>query len=530
MKFDVNAVRQRATTVFSGFTAGQRATLGIAVLAVFIGGYLTMQWSSKPAWTPLYSGLSPEDAAEVTAELDSLGVAYQLTNGGTAVEVSPDALYRTRIDLAAAGVPSGGTGGYELLEGQSLTTSQFEQRVNYQRAIEGEIAKTIAALDDIDTATVHLVMPEDDLFTGDTVKPTASILLHTVGDKALGASQVQAIVNLTAGSVEGLTPDNVTVADAAGRVLSAPGAEGGIDIAATEQQVAQKSAYEAAAAQAIETQLAKVTGPDKVQVVVAADLDFDTRKSVSTSYGDAETAPVGSESVSTETYTGTGQVVGGVLGPDVIPAANDGAAETQYDKEDATRNYLVDEVTQETIAAPGSVRRLSVSVLVDESAGVDTAEIADLVSAGAGLQPDRGDTIVVQAMEFADVATDAEGEGTSSTEGGSSMVPTLARTGGVVLLVLVVLLLAYRSAKKSSLAKYPVAIPLPALDDDDDALAALGTRSELDLTELEPPSFELISNEVPEHVLLQNSIGELIDRQPEEVAAVLRTWLADRRS
>lgn len=523
MKIDAEALKHRATDIYRDFTAGQRAMVVIAGLGLLVGGYLFMQWAAAPSWAPLYTNLEAEDAAAVTDELDSMGVSYQLADGGSTILVPRQDVYDTRLDLSAEGLPRLGADGWNLIDDQGLTTSEFRQRVDFQRAMEGELARTIAAIDAVSTANVHLVMPEDDLFSGDDVHPSASVLVDT-GERPLATSQVQAIVHMVASSVEGLVPEYVTVADTSGRVLSAAG-EDGLDVAAGEQRLAQKAAYESSVARSIQSLLEPITGAGRSRVVVSADLDFSQKESVTESFGEPDSAPVLSEDTSNETYVNAnGEIVGGVLGPDAVPVA-DGEGGSEYNREDVTRTFAVDKVTEQVKAAPGSVERLSVAVLVDEAAGVNTQDIADLVTAGAGLVPARGDSIEVSAMAFGEPeALDLTG-GTSSEEPADDMVLTLARIGGVVLLVLIVLLLAYRSARKSSLARYPVAIPLPNAADETASLLA-----ELD-DELEraDAAAALEPAEPARHVVLQSQIGELIDRQPEDVAAVLRTWLADRR-
>lgn len=523
MKIDAEALKHRATDIYRDFTAGQRAMVVIAGLGLLVGGYLFMQWAAAPSWAPLYTNLEAQDAAAVTDELDSMGVSYQLADGGSTILVPRQDVYDTRLDLSAEGLPRLGADGWNLIDDQGLTTSEFRQRVDFQRAMEGELARTIAAIDAVDTANVHLVMPQDDLFSGDDVHPSASVLVDT-GERPLGTSQVQAIVHMVASSVEGLVPEYVTVADTSGRVLSAAG-EDGLDVAAGEQRLAQKAAYESSVARSIQSLLDPITGAGRSRVVVSADLDFSQKESVTESFGEPDSAPVLSEDTSKETYVNAnGEIVGGVLGPDAVPVA-DGEGGSEYNREDVARTFAVDKVTEQVKAAPGSVQRLSVAVLVDESAGVNTQDIADLVTAGAGLVPARGDSIEVSAMAFGEAdALDLTG-GTSSEEPADDMALTLARIGGVVLLVLIVLLLAYRSARKSSLARYPVAIPLPNAADETASLLA-----ELD-DELEraDAAAALEPAEPARHVVLQSQIGELIDRQPEDVAAVLRTWLADRR-
>jgi len=522
VKIDAQALKQRGRDLYGGFTPGQRAVVVVAVVGLVVGGMTFMRWAAAPSWVPLFTNLEAEEAAEVTDQLDSMGVAYQLADAGGTIMVERDVVYETRLDLSAQGLPRVGGDGWNLIDEQGLTTSEFRQRVDYQRAMEGELARTIAAMAPVETATVHLVMPEDDLFSGDEVHPSASVLVEPAPGEALGSSQVQAILHLVASSVEGMTPEQVTVADTEGRVLSAAGADG-VDLAAGEQRLTQKAAYEAAVAGSIEALLEPVTGAGKARVVVSADLDFDQRQRTSETFAEPGTSPVVSESSSTESYLNGGQVVGGVLGPDAVPVPE--GEGSQYDREEASRTFAVDKVTEQVKAAPGNVERLSVAVLVDESAGVNTGDIADLVRAGAGLVAERGDTIQVDAMAFTDVGAVDAVEGTTSEDGGDDMVLTLARTGGVLALVALVLFLAHRSARRSTLARYPVAIPLPSPADEAEALLA-GLAEEL---ERGSAAAELAPAEPPRQVVLHGQIGELIDRQPEDVAAVLRTWLADRR-
>ncbi len=529
MKVDAQALKQRGATIYNDFTVGQRAMVGLAVLAVVVGGFLFMQWAAAPAWTPLYSGLGADDAAEVKTELESMGVPYQLADGGATIMVPKESVYETRLDLSAQGLPKGGSEGWSLIEDQGLTTSQFQQQVGLQRAMEGELARTIAAIDVVDTATVHLVMPEDDLFAADDVHPSASVLIGTAGDRPMAAGQVQAIVHLVSSSVEGLRPEWVTVADTSGRILSAAGTDG-LSIAAGEQQLGQKAAYESRVADSIRSLIEPVTGPGRAQVVVSADLDWDEKESVTESFGEPDSAPVVSEDTTNETYVNAdGTIVGGVLGPDAVPIV-DGEGGSEYNREDVARTFAVDKVTEQIRSTPGSVERLSVAVLIDESAGVNTADIAELVTAGAGLDAGRGDTVQVTAMAFGETADLDDLEGTTATAGqDDDMMLSLARTGAVVLLVLIVLGLAYRSARRSSLARYPVAVPLPNAADETAALLA-ELDEELERGAVGPGAkAELKPAEPNRHQILQNQIGELIDRQPEDVAAVLRTWLADRR-
>lgn len=530
---DVDVLRRRASSVFAGFTSGQKTMLGIAVVGLVLGGYLFTKWAATPNYTPLFSNMSAGDASAVTEQLASQGVSYELADGGSTVMVPADRVYQLRLDLSAQGLPGVGNPGYALLDEQGITTSEFRQRVDYQRAMEGELASTLGVIDGVDAATVHLVMPEEDLFAGDEVQPSASVLLKTEPGTEISSGQVQAVVHLVASSVEGLSPDQVTVADDEGRVLSAPG-EDGTNAAATDARASQRAAFEDDLASSITQLLQPVVGAGGAVVRVSADLNFDSRSTTTETFAQPGTAPALSESTTNETYTGTGGGALGVLGPEGAPA---GAGEaTDYQREQTERAFAVGKVTEQVENAPGAVQRLSVAVLLDGNAEgvVDTTEVTRLVTAAAGLQAARGDSVEVSEMAFDTSAADQAEEALAKQEAAekSSSMAGLARTGGVVLIVLVTLFLAYRSAKRAQVTRLPIALPAgmaPTLPPATHImLPEVETELKLDLGSA-PPVEALPPPEVERRIEAQNQIGVLIDRQPEEVASVLRGWLADRR-
>jgi len=540
MALDVTTARHRASTVWSGFTSGQKTTLALAVAAAVVGGYFFTKWAAQPTWTPLYGNLSATDAGSVTQELAGKGVQYKLSDGGATVLVPQAQVYQLRLDMSAKGLPTGGSQGYALLDKQGITTSEFRQRVDYQRALEGELARTIGAIDSVAGADVHLVIPADDVFADDSRQPSASVLLRpkTQGQK-FGSDQVRAIVNLVAGSVEGLTPAAVTVADSGGHVLSAPG-DGGLD-ASGDAQAAQARTFEDGLARSIEDMLAPVTGAGGAVVRVKADLDFDERSTTTERFDQpaaGQTAPVVNESTANETFTGPGAstAAGGVLGTTgQAPAAGAASTANNYQKQSADRNFAVGKVTEQVKSAPGKVSRLSVAVLLDDKVKVAPAEITNLVNAAAGIDGQRGDVVSVQAMAFDRSATEAaakEQKAAASAKSKAQML-NLVRTGGVVLIVLVVLFLAWRSAKKAGVTRYPVPGVLPAgpvpAEALHAALTAIGAAPPADRLDA-VDRYESAALPRPAVAEVNDELAELIERQPEEVAAILRGWLADRRA
>src|SRR3954467_13351372 len=167
MQLNVEQLRRKASQTMSCFSTGQKVITGLAVVALAMGGMFFSSWASKPTYTPLFSNLQPSDAAAVTQKLTSNKVPYKLADGGQTVMVPQNQVYQQRLNLSASGLPTGGTQGYSLLDKQGITTSEFRQRVDYQRALEGELSKTISVIDGVAAATVHLVIPPDDVFAND---------------------------------------------------------------------------------------------------------------------------------------------------------------------------------------------------------------------------------------------------------------------------------------------------------------------------------------------------------------------------
>ncbi len=205
-------------------TPMQKIALGAAVLTLVAGTFVLTQSGRGTAMAAIYTDLEPRDAAAVTDELISRGVEYELADGGRTVLVPRDDVYDLRVGLSGEGLPSSNEG-YALLDRQGITTSEFRQRIDYQRALEGELARTLRSIDGIESATVHLALPEESVFVDEPTQPTASVLVRTAGTQTVTVDQVDAMVHLVASSVKGMTPESVTVADATGAVLWAGGSQ-----------------------------------------------------------------------------------------------------------------------------------------------------------------------------------------------------------------------------------------------------------------------------------------------------------------
>jgi flagellar M-ring protein FliF len=522
----------RGRTMLAGFTAGQKAVTAVALVAVVVGGLLFMSWASKPTYVPLYTGLSASDAAAVTTKLTEGKTPYQLADGGATILVPQKDVYQKRIDLSGAGLPAGGSGGYALLDKQSLTTSEFQQHVTYQRALEGELSKTIDVIEGVDASVVHLAVPEKDVFASDSSKPSAAVLIKTKPGVTLRPAQVESIVHLVSSSVPEMSPTAVAISDATGKVLNAPGQDG-VASAVVDARSEQTSALERATSDNVQSMLDKVLGPGHAVVRVQADLNYDQQTTSTEQYLTDKNALPLSVTTSKETYSGNGTPVGGVLGPDnlAVPTGSGGAS--KYQKSDQSINNAVGTKKETVQVAPGQVRRLSVAVVLDASTAAATANssnISSLVAAAAGINPSRGDTVQVSAMPFdTSVAKQAQKELAAAASAKSrAATMSLAKTGGLLLLVALVLIwLVRRSRQVQRTPVYLHQLPMPMTHD---ALAA-GSGDELALEQaVAHVALPAANPQQVQRLAVRSEIGQLIEQQPDEVARLLRGWLADRRA
>jgi flagellar M-ring protein FliF len=396
MPAQVTSALRRFVGAIREFTIAQRtiALIGVAVLVLGAAGLGF--WLSKPSYTPLFTGLAAADASTIVEQLRADNVPYELSAGGATILVPEEAVYDQRLKAASAGLPSSSTGGYSLLDDMGVTSSEFQQSVTYKRALEGELASTVAALTGVRTASVRLAIPEETVFVSQTAAPTASVFVETERGVTLSNDQVEAIVHLTSASIEGMKATDVAVIDAEGTVLSAVG------VGASGSSNQQASDYESRVQVAVQAMLDRVVGPGNASVVVAADMSAESAERLEESYTVPEDNPALVEQTDRETYTdGGARLEGGVLGPDniAVPNAN---GEGLFESESTSRNNAVNKITESRIIPAGAITRQTVSVAVNEDAvgGLTVPAIRELVAAAAGISEDRGDEVAVEVVPF----------------------------------------------------------------------------------------------------------------------------------
>ena len=515
----------RYQSTFRQFTPGQKVVAVIGTAALLLGGFMVFRWASAPAYAPLFSNLAPADASAVVEELDAQGVSYELADGGATIMVPRDAVYSTRITLSGEGLPAATEGGYGILDEQGISTSEFKEQVDFKRAMEGELASTIKAIDGVNGAVVHLAIPEKDVFTDEQQPATASVLVDTNPGSTLTGEQVQAVVHLVASSIDGLDPDNVTVADSSGRVLSTPGGTIG---AATTERTQQTEAYQEQVRADLQAMLDRVVGPGNSTVQVTAELDFDKAVVEKTDYQPDEDIPALSADISKEQYAGVGggdTGVGGVVGVDDqtdTGATSDGGDNTYVNEQSSVVNG-VDTVKETRETAPGALSKLNVGVVLDTNStqAISATDVRTLVGDAVGIDARRGDTVRVVTMPFdrsSEEAAKAELEAAAAAEAAAARTDLIekgAMAGAVVLMLLLALVSARRKNKKREQATTYVVEQL---------------RQERQALEPAPAALALteVESTMAEETNVREELSALIERQPDDVAQLLRGWLVER--
>jgi len=505
------------------FSLAQRTLAIIGVAGLALGAVALSAWLTKPTMTPLFSSISASDASAIVDQLDAEGVAYELADGGSTILVPADKVYAMRLTVAAAGLPTASSdgAGYSLLDAMPMTSSEFQQQVTYQRALEGELAKTIGAINGVQAATVRLAIPEDSVFVSQTLDPTASVFVKTAPGQSLDADKVQSIVHLVSAGIEGMAPTDVAVIDSDGHVLSAVGGEGSTGL--TSNQAAE---YETRITSNVQAMLDRIVGVGNAVVSVTADLDYDETATTTESFTSTPGALPLSSATTHEEYTGTGAAVGGVLGPDSTTTTGGTSGDGSYLKDTATVNNAVNRVVEETTAAPGAVRRQSISVVVSDEAAatIDLTQLEAAVVAAAGVDPARGDVVSVSKMTFdtstAEAAKEAIAE--AETQAKAAQSTELIKTGAIGAVILITFVLALVTAMRRGKSAKRDAIDLGQLD----LLEAKRAEIEADAPRALPVGPTSAADPM---TAKREDVLALAAEQPAEVAEVLRGWLVGGR-
>jgi len=517
----------------------------VAVTAALIGffGFVIMRVTT-PQMTTLFTDLSVEDSSSIIKDLERQGIAYELRNEGTIVMVPKDKVTRLRMKLAEGGLPKGGGVGYEIFDkSDALGTTSFVQNINHLRALEGELARTIRAIDRIQAARVHLVLPERPLFSRETPEPSASIVVRVRG--ALEPQQIRAIRHVVASAVNGLKPQRVSIVDEAGQLL-ADGAGTDVDQAVGDER---RAGFEKRMRKQVEDIVSSVVGTDRARVQLSADFDYNKITQTSDKF-DPEGRVLRSSQTreeSSATAENNGQVTVNNELPGNAQNSAPATARDQSKKSEETNNYEISRTTKTEVTEAGRVNRISVAVLVDgsytkndkgelvykERGKEELDRIAALVRSAIGFDQKRGDQVEVVNLRFAEApAVTPINEPTgifSMLQFTKDDVMYVIELGVMMLLGLVVLFMVIRPLVKRIIASEEIkqlrGSGLPALTDESGGAApgqalTAGPNATANMIDVAQVQGQV-------HAQSVHRVGELADRNPNETAAIVRQWLAE---
>jgi flagellar M-ring protein FliF len=524
----------------------------VAVTAALIGFFaFVIMRVTTPQMTTLFTDLSLEDSSAVIKDLERQAIPYELRNDGAVIMVPKDKVTRLRMKLAEGGLPKGGGVGYEIFDkSDALGTTSFVQNINHLRALEGELSRTIRAIDRVQAARVHLVLPERPLFARETPEPSASIVVRVRG--SLEPQQIRAIRHLVASAVNGLKPQRVSIVDEAGQLL-ADGAGGPNDNSAGDER---RAAFEKRMRNEVEAIVSSVVGTGRARVQLSADFDYNKITQTSDKF-DPEGRVLRSSQTreeSSATAENNGQVTVGNELPGAQQNNNAAVARDQSKKTEETNNYEISHTTKTEVTEAGRVNRISVAVLVDgnynkndkgeivyqDRSKEQLDRIAALVRSAIGFDQKRGDQVEVVNLRFAEapaVAPLAEPTGfLGMLQFTKDDVMYVIELGVMMLLGLVVLFMVIRPLVKRIIADEEAAPAagggmLPAIADGSSAQAspAGGTNGQNLVPGLNNTAQLIDVAQVQGQVHAQSvhRVGELAERNPNETAAIIRQWLTE---
>lgn len=534
-----------------------------------------MLWSRAPDYKVLYTNVSDRDGGAIIASLQQMNVPYKFAEGGGAILIAGDKVAETRLKLAAQGLPKAGGVGFELMDNQKFGTSQFAEQVNYQRGLEGELARSIESIGTIEAARVHLALPKPSLFVRDQKKPSASVILTLLRGRSIDEGQVSAIVHMVSSSVPDLDAKSVTVVDQRGNLLSsARGTDRGLDVS----QLKYAQEIEAGYIRRIEAILQPLVGASNVRAQVAAEIDFAVVEHTDEKYTpnqDPKQAAVRSQQSSESAQNGGG-APGGVPGalsnqppvnptapivgprapnapgtpppgtpgaPGAVGTAGAAAATTSTastgpssTRKDTTTNYELDRTIRHVQQAAGGVKRLSVAVVVNNRDSVDAAgkttsraltpaeveQIRNLAKEAMGFSTERGDSLNVVNSAFARDADSGPGPEVPFWKDRDNI--EIGKSVGQYLLYALIALFAWLAVVRPLMRRHapPPPAPLPVASTDADA-------------DTPPPAVADANAPTPEESLREREANrkkadmdyahQIADKDPKLVAALIQHWM-----
>jgi len=519
--------------LWKGLSAPRKVSLIASFLLSLAVLGAVVYMASKPRLTLLYGGMAPAEAAKVVEYLESKKITYDVSDGGRAIMVPGQQVYTVRMGLASQGIPtmSDGGVGFELFDKPTFGMSDFMQRANYYRALQGELARTIRQLDEVSNARVLIVVPEDKLFAQDHQEAKASVFIQLQPGRSLNDSQVRAIRFLVANGVEGLQPERVAVVDSSGRAMAESDSSSSGDGPANDKQRQARASLENYLQEKAQSMLDQVLGPGQAVVRVASEIDYSQVQETTEKY-DPKNSAITTETSTTETtstHSGENSSAAGTAGN--AAASPDTTGKTNEEKkEDTSNQYQVGKVTENRVIAAGSIKRLTVALMLNEKRPVaggkavprspqEIQALESIVKAAVGFtQTDtRQDLIQSQEVAFADLFDETSAPPKKTvTQEINNYLPYV--TQGCLILLAIGILLYFRSVFLSPAGK--------ATDDPDSFETLLSDYSSHanGNGNGHSPARPGINHQTPS-ILTPAELSRLIRENPDNASQALKQWL-----
>ncbi|HEV3330319.1 MAG TPA: flagellar basal-body MS-ring/collar protein FliF [Bryobacteraceae bacterium] len=540
----------------------QRITIVVTILAAAAGLYSLIHWRQESDFRPLFTGLAAEDAAGIVQKLKESGVDYRIPDEGGAVLVPSSRRAELRLSLAAAGLPKSGRIGMELFDKTNLGATEFTEHVNYGRALEGELERSVMSLTEVDQARVHVTFPKESVFL-DAQKPAkASVLVHLKPGAHLSPQNVQAIDHLVAAAVDGLSPDGVSVLDMNGNLLGRPRAAGSIDgdDPSSEAGLDYRRKIEADLVSKVNATLEPLLGAERFHAGVSVDCDFAGGEQSEEVFDPARSVMLSSQRTEDSSGPGTSSGVPGTASTLPRPTSRPGAGSTHVARVTENVTYQSTRTIKKMRLPAGAIRKISVAVLVDQElkwekdkAGPQrvlvppSAEklkvIHDLVAGVTGFNAERGDQLVVETQPFETTLTLEPPQSPGTSTPGRSGKPEPAKLlqlnqqnlmigGGVLVGVVLILFLLLRRGKSASAsASVPMELPVGAgttIATSDQEFRSRLAEHEAQQKEIDAQAaLKLVPAITKTAEVMAKHLREKIVQSPEVSVQVLRGWIRD---
>ncbi|QDR80487.1 flagellar basal-body MS-ring/collar protein FliF [Sporomusa termitida] len=490
---------------------GTAACLFLAILS------WSYWWGGRPDNVPLFTTLEAEDAGKVTAKLKEMKVPYEVQTGsnGTVVLVPSKDVHTLRLDLASQGLPRGNKG-FELFEQNKFGTTEFQNKVQLLQAIQGELTRTIEQMEEVEKARVHIVMSEDSLYKKSEKPATASIMLKLKPSTQLSPQQIKGIVNLVGHSVQGLKPENITVVDHLARVLNEQSEEAHMAGTTTLTQFEMTKKVQDDLQKNVQSLLDQTLGVGKAAARVNVELNFDQRtldRQIFEPVVDDKGIIRSSQEMS-ENYTGSAGGPGGVPGttsniPGYVTSNN---SQSDYEKKEVIRNFEINETKEKVVSTPGSIKRLTVAVLVDAAVPRDQQDsLSKTVASAIGINPARGDSIAVESIQFSTELADKQRQDEEALARQQQQALML-KVGLLIIAIIAILYLLRRYTQRRQQEEFVEALdvqPQPIADAEEQAAVKELTAQEKERAEQ------------------RSTVEKYAKSRPEDVAQLIKTWLAE---